>query len=388
MKHGNIKFSYEEVKDIFEEYNYKLITDNYINNAQKLTIKDNEGYMYVTTIRDFRSGYTPKKFFKSNPYTIQNIKLWLILNNSKLRLVSDKYESVRKNLIFKDDIGYYYLTSMFNVMLRPNPPITHISNLYTIHNIKLWCKLNNKQFELVSDTYTRITNKLKWKCLKEGCKEIFDMSLNCVYNGQNCPFCAGSQVGLSNCLATKRPDLISEWHPTKNGNLTPWDVTEFSQEYIWWRCKENPEHEWRTTVAHRHDRNCPECKLSKGEINIKAQFKFYNVFFIPQKTFDGLVGLKNGLLSYDFYLPQFNLLIEYQGRQHEKYIPGFHSSMQQFEKQQEHDRRKREYAKNNNIRLLEIWYWEFDKIEKIIHKEVIDKYAIKNYIKAGDRLIW
>ena len=75
--------------------------------------------------------------------------------------------------------------------------------------------------------------------------------------------------------------------------------------------------------------------------------------------------MKNGLLSYDFYLPIYNLLIEFQGIQHEQPIEYF-GGEEQFEIQQEHDKRKREYAKQNNINLLEIWYYDIDNIEEIL----------------------
>lgn len=62
-------------------------------------------------------------------------------------------------------------------------------------------------------------------------------------------------------------------------------------------------------------------------------------------------------MTYDFYIPSYNLLIEFQGSQH--YIPNpFLGGDKQFAIQQEHDRRKREYAKENNIALLEIRYDE------------------------------
>ena len=41
-----------------------------------------------------------------------------------------------------------------------------------------------------------------------------------------------------------------------------------------------------------------------------------------------------------------------------------------FARQQEHDRRKREYAKQNNIDLLEIWYWDYDNIEDILSNKL------------------
>ena len=59
--------------------------------------------------------------------------------------------------------------------------------------------------------------------------------------------------------------------------------------------------------------------------------------------------------------------------QHEKYCRGFHKSMKDFEKQLEHDQRKCEYAQDHNINLLIIWYWDFDKVEDILERE-LNKY--------------
>ena len=97
-------------------------------------------------------------------------------------------------------------------------------------------------------------------------------------------------------------------------------------------------------------------------------------FSITQKTFNDLRGIKGGLLSYDFYLPEYNLLIEYQGEFHDINLKNDYNYTEylrkNLQKQYEHDKRKREYAKNNNIKLLEIWYWDFDNIESILQKEL------------------
>ena len=85
-----------------------------------------------------------------------------------------------------------------------------------------------------------------------------------------------------------------------------------------------------------------------------------------------MIGVNGGLLSYDFYLPNHNIFIEYQGRQHGEYITGLHKTYKEFEIQQEHDKRKREYAKDNNIKLLEIWHHDFDNIEEILERELIN----------------
>jgi very-short-patch-repair endonuclease len=116
---------------------------------------------------------------------------------------------------------------------------------------------------------------------------------------------------------------------------------------------------------------CPSCSESKGEKRIRDFLIIKNFNFEPQMRYDNLLGIGGKRLSYDFYLPDYNLLIEYQGEQHDHRIEYFHENEDDFEKQQEHDQRKRNYANDNGIRLLEIWYWDFDNIEKILEKELI-----------------
>ena len=86
-----------------------------------------------------------------------------------------------------------------------------------------------------------------------------------------------------------------------------------------------------------------------------------------------MLGLGNGNLSYDFYLPDYNLLIECQGVQHKEWQKTW-MSKERFERQLEHDRRKKEYAKQHNIKLLEIWYYDIDNIEDILIKQLNLKY--------------
>ena len=129
---------------------------------------------------------------------------------------------------------------------------------------------------------------------------------------------------------------------------------------------------------------CPECNKSKGEKECKRVFlsrkfieitqieynklmdKNNNTYFIPQKTFEDLIGVGGGNLSYDFYLPQYNLLLEYQGEFHDG--TAYQQSKKDYLKQVEHDRRKKEYTLSNGYDFLEIWYYDFDNIEKILEQ--------------------
>ena len=71
---------------------------------------------------------------------------------------------------------------------------------------------------------------------------------------------ATTELVDSNCLATVNPQLVKEWHPIQNGNLTPQDVTSGSTKKVWWQCKCG--YEWQARIDHRTRRGqgCPQCK--------------------------------------------------------------------------------------------------------------------------------
>lgn len=116
---------------------------------------------------------------------------------------------------------------------------------------------------------------------------------------------------------------------------------------------------------------CPYCYVpsSNGERIIQNYLNENKINYETQKTFNNLRGVNNGLLSYDFYLKELNILIEFQGVQHYVPIDSFGGEIK-FYQQQEHDKRKREYAKNHNIKLLEIKYDEINKINDILDNNI------------------
>lgn len=82
-------------------------------------------------------------------------------------------------------------------------------------------------------------------------------------------------------------------------------------------------------------------------------------------------GIKNGKLRYDFFIPMYNTLIEFQGKQHYEIVDfsgDVDVSQYNYFRQQEHDQRKREYAESNGYNLLEIPYYDYDNIEEILDK--------------------
>jgi G:T-mismatch repair DNA endonuclease (very short patch repair protein) len=76
--------------------------------------------------------------------------------------------------------------------------------------------------------------------------------------GNGCPFCSNRAVLAGfNDLATTQPEIAAQWHPTKNGDLTPQDVTEGSKVVVWWVDEHG--HEWDVQVKLRRQFGCPIC---------------------------------------------------------------------------------------------------------------------------------
>jgi hypothetical protein len=71
-----------------------------------------------------------------------------------------------------------------------------------------------------------------------------------------------------NCLENRNPNLTKEWHPVRNGKLTPKDITPGSNKKVWWRCKKR--HEWKASVGNRNrGRGCPYCARFKHKTDVK-----------------------------------------------------------------------------------------------------------------------
>lgn len=112
--------------------------------------------------------------------------------------------------------------------------------------------------------------------------------------------------------------------------------------------------------------HCPKCrtKESAGEQKIKNILDSFNIKYFQQYP------LKDSRQLFDFFLPDYNLTIEYNGRQHYEYIPFFHKTQDGFKNQLERDEKKRLYCKQNNISLLEISYKQDNDIEEIIKNKI------------------
>lgn len=99
--------------------------------------------------------------------------------------------------------------------------------------------------------------------------------------------------------------------------------------------------------------------MSKGEAIIYRLLKTSNIRFIQEKQFS---DLRNGYMRFDFYLPDDEILVEYDGEQHFHFNKLFHKQKSDFTKAQERDRLKNSFSLAKGIKLYRIPYWEMNNI--------------------------
>ena len=171
-----------------------------------------------------------------------------------------------------------------------------------------------KNGELTPNDVTPGSSKIVWwKCDKADDHE-WDTRIVNRAKGDGCSCCSGRTAVRSNCLATLYPKLAKEWHPTKNGELTPNDFTPGSHKKVWWKCDKADDHEWSAVVNMRSSRsNCPYCTLtpqSRQELIIAFELKtiFKN---IDPKGFKTKINGK--IKAIDIFIPLLKLAIEFDG---------------------------------------------------------------------------
>lgn len=166
---------------------------------------------------------------------------------------------------------------------------------------------------------------------------------------------------------TRTKNLVGQ----RFGKLTVIELLENSDKFNrrMYRCKCDCGREMIASsicLINEHTLSCG-CLVSYWNMYIQQFLKENKIKHKSEYT----VYIGNNYYRYDFYLPQYNLFIEYDGQQHYEPVR-FHGdniekNMHEFQKVQEHDKIKNKYCEENNINLLRIPYWESKNIETIIN---------------------
>ena len=281
------------------------------------------------------------------------------------------------------------------------------NNQAKLKNLEKLKEISQKKNYIITSDYIDAKTKIHCKC--NICNHEWDSLPGNLIKGQGCPNCKRKTIGdklrLPLNIAEKYLDkniiILQYGSPTKFKCEVcgyEWEIQKFSSEYkniikcphcsgriilqedflekikiilpdveilenyskatnkIKCKCKKcgkiffkDPHHLYR-------GQGCPDCTKSKGENNIVKYLDSLNINYITQYyiTIDKEIN-SSGKAYVDFYLPDYNLFIEYNGIQH--YIPiKYFGGELKFEKQKLRDQYIRDYCNKNNVNLLEISY--------------------------------
>ena len=224
--------------------------------------------------------------------------------------------------------------------------------------------IHGEKFNYDFAEYINSITKVKIFC--NLCKKIFLQPPGSHLRGNGCLTCSGYKKYTKEEFTKKAKDI----HGIRfDYNLVDYVNTETKVKIFCNKCKEI-----FLQAPHNHlgGNGCPVCKLSKGEIKVANFLSGKKIFFEKQKIFDNLISINH--LKFDFYLPELNLLIEYDGEGHYKLIFGstIEDKKKNLEYIQKNDQIKNQWAIANNIPLLRIPYWNFNRIEELIEAFILE----------------
>ena len=217
-------------------------------------------------------------------------------------------------------------------------------------------KLHNNKYDYSLVDYKRSHNKIKIICPIHG--EFEQNPCDHINACRGCPKCGGTKKSNTTDFIEKAKKIYRDKY---DYSLVDYTLCTNKIKII---CKKHGEFEISPT-NHLSGKGCPICNQSKGENLIMNFLSDNNIKYIPQKTFEGCKNKK--LLPFDFYLPDYNLCIEYDGVQHFETNIRFGGD-EEFIKRINNDKIKTDFCENNNIKLLRIKYNDniIEKLKKYI----------------------
>lgn len=219
---------------------------------------------------------------------------------------------------------------------------------------------------LISKEYKNIDEKIKIKCK---CGDEFETTFYkfTKRNKKQCNKCGRKNTALKTAIS--KDEIVKMLDI--DGYKFLGNKLEGKDQRIYIQCNKNHEPYWVNISKYKSTgRRCPGCQNSKGEKKVKEILSKLGEIHKKEYTFSDLIGIGGGLLRFDFAVfdsrENLKCLIEYDGEMHFEET-GIKNDLK---RQKIHDSLKNEYCKKNNINLIRIPYWDFERIEQIIINNV------------------
>jgi len=240
-----------------------------------------------------------------------------------------------------------------------------LSELRKITNTDFIIKAENihgKKYNYVFCKYKGTDIKINIFCYKHG---IFEQTPHKHLKGQGCPICNIENLANNKRLSIDKLIKISSFvHNNKyDYSLVNYKNNKTKIKII---CPVHGEFKQNPSI-HMAGSGCPKCKQSNGEKVIINYLNENKIKYFYQKTFEEC-KYKNKL-KFDFYLPELNTIIEFDGQQHFK-PNNFFGGIDEFKKLNIKDSIKNNFCIKNGIYLLRIPYYNIDSIELILNNKL------------------
>lgn len=200
------------------------------------------------------------------------------------------------------------------------------------------------------EEYANSTTKIMYECLIDGYK--WKAIPNSTLRGEGCPKCGGK-------LKKTHEEYVTEVSLI-NQDIEVLDIYISAITPIRHKCKIDGYIWYARPDKILHGCGCPQCNESLGERKIRQWLNKHNIEYIYQHKFENCKD--KYVLPFDFYIPNYNLCVEFDGIQHFEVTDfageGETIAKEKFEYTQKHDSIKNKYCENNDIKLLRIPYFK------------------------------
>ena len=335
---------------------------------------DIDGHEWETTIGNILNGDGCAACSGMLRWTNDSYDKWLKDNGRTFKRKSEVINS-KLNIIHECDIdGHEWGARISNILKGTGCPkcALRLRTIWNNETYDKWLKDNGKTFKRKSGEVITGYSIVLHVCDIDGYE--WETSPHWLINDDSgCPQCVGKRRWTTELYDKSLKDngrtfRRKEGEEVVNGLTKMKHICEIDG-YEWLACIND---------IINNGSGCPQCKSSKGETSISNYLKKNNYKFHIQFKFKDCKNKKP--LPFDFWIPELNLLIEYQGIQHFEQC-GFGSSndkVKMLSNVIKRDNIKRNYCINNNINFIEIPYYEFDNIEKILDEKLGELKLLSN----------
>lgn len=221
-----------------------------------------------------------------------------------------------------------------------------------------------KGYQLLTNKEEIVNNKtyIRYRCHTHG--EHSMRILNFLF-GKGCPDCQHNNA--RDRFKFNKDEILRKISDCGGELLNPEDYINNSRRNLKVKCPScgNVFNTSLVLFTQHGGQVCNKCKSSEsiGEMRIRTYLEEKGLKFIQEHWFRDCRDIKP--LPFDFYVPERNMVIEFDGRQHFEDTGYFSYGI---EKTQEHDKIKNQYCKDNGIDLIRIPYTQINHIDEILSK--------------------